>query len=155
MDGVNESKQTVWPALPGVEVVDDEPLVLLVVVDAPLGSPAADGVSSGAGDDRAGVCLESEAAAWVADGLGSNLAAEAEGSANGLLLGVSEEQGGAATWVVDGLAKVCWPGVVLTEQHGMSLRTGCDGAEVLGGVGVGLILFLAGVPAPDGGVLEL
>ena len=55
---------------------------------------------------------------------------------------------------MDGLAKVCWPGVVLTEQHGMSLRAGCDGAEVLGGVGVGLILFL--LPAPDGvsGVLE-
>ena len=98
MDGVDESKQTVWPALPGVGVADDEALVLLVVVDAPLGSPAADEAwSSVAGDDRAGVCLESEAVAWVVDGLGSNLAAEAEGSVNELLLGVSEAQGGAAT----------------------------------------------------------
>jgi hypothetical protein len=76
MGRVDESKQTARPALPGVGVADDEVLVLLVVVDAPLGSPAADEaiVSSVAGVDRAGVCLESEAAAWTVDGLGPNFA---------------------------------------------------------------------------------
>ena len=74
MDKVDESKQTVRPALPGVGVADDGALVLLVVIDAPPGSPAADEVLSVAGVDRAGVCLESEAAAWTVDGLGPNFA---------------------------------------------------------------------------------
>ena len=79
MDGVDESKQAVRPALPGVGVADDEAVVLLVVVDSPRGSPAADEakVSSVAGVDRAGVCLESEAAAWTVDGPGPNFARHA------------------------------------------------------------------------------